>query len=332
VKPFVLRLLPLVGAAVLLMQLFWWLPAKVHWKVHDAEVYRLAAVRAVASEPVYIQSPRQFGRPPNDFFYPPTALAFLVPFAHAAPVAFYTGYYLLLIVSLWAFAAALARIAFDRLVLAQALAVGAVVTTLPPVMLVMQLGNADIIVLALTAWAFARPAAAAPLLVVAGAVKVYPLFVLIAWWPRLTPRQRAHGLATAAVLTTVTLLALGHGTIDQFYAWLTTGLSMLATPATAWGNISLSTLVLRPFLDSAADAQPNDLLRSLPLLAACGFVGPAWAKPQVNRASGAIVLVAAVLFAPVCWWWRLLMTLMIPAALVARHRRARGDECQSTSG
>jgi hypothetical protein len=319
VKALVPRALVVLGALILLMQFIWWLPKRAALPEQtDAEIYYRAAVRFIAGQPVYQHRPRLgLYQPPTEFFYPPTALAFIAPFGRSTCHAFLLGWFFLMIVALWALAAALAKIVLGRLTVPIALAAGALVSIYPPTSYVLGIGNADLLVLALVAWAFAAPSAAGPLLVAGAAIKLYPAFILIAWWPRISNEGRARTAMAAGALAAWTVLALGPGGLAvQLNDWAHTGWLAMTEAILWWGNFSLSTLVLRPFLDSTARETPGwarSVLTVMPWIVVGGVIGLLRKWPTLSY--GAVVLVAAIVCSPICWWWRMALAALVPVAL-----------------
>ena len=245
------------GALVLVMQLWTWLPNHMR-RGHDGmdfAVYHTAAQNLVAGRPVYDSERRADLRtPPTSFLYPPTALALLRPFGHIDIGTFQRIWYPLLVVAFWAFAAALARLATQRLAVVDTLAAGAMLWMTPNLDVSMSFGNVDVIVWAVVAWAFAAPAVAACLLTVAAAIKLYPIGALIVVMlrdPR-RPRQVVQAAATALGLVVIVLAATNRGTVHE---WLSYGVPAVNAGCFHPGNLSLSTAVLRLF-----DVDPRPVL------------------------------------------------------------------------
>src|SRR5262249_48759954 len=103
--------------------------------------------------------------------------------------------------------------------------------------------------------------------------------------------------------------------------WWNVGLPALSDAVTAGGNVSLSTLLLRPFLDGQAHGTPHWARPAIVVMEG-GFPLAAyvWTRNRPRAVRGAVVLVATVASAAICWWWRLTLALTIPAALWARAR------------
>jgi glycosyl transferase family 87 len=315
------RILAITGAAVLVLGIVWWLPSHARDpSPGDAQIYYRAAQHRAAGLPVYGDCPRERrDQPPCAFLYPPTALALLAPAALVSEDAFQAGFFALILLAFWTFAAALARIATGALSIESALATGALVQ-LAGVNAAMSLGNADIIVWALVAWAFVAPRAAGALLVLGAAIKIYPLALIVAWWPRLGRRFRAQVLIAAGVMVS-SLFVVGWTHVRD---WFTVCLPALSAGSFAWGNVSLVALALRPFVTDMAGTIPAwmGVVFWLAPILATGFV--LYTQRHRDRQTlGAIVMVTAVWTVSICWTWRLALALLIPSALWLRKRATR---------
>lgn len=295
------------------------LPVHMHDDNADAGVYARAARHCASGAPVYGDWSRsRLDVPTNSFIYPPTALAVLCPVGGANEMTIKTVSLVLMLLAFWLLAAALGLLATGVLSWETALATGAVIQ-LTGVGMVTSFGNADLAVLAMIAWAFAVPRAAAPLLVVATALKVYPVFVLVSWWPAMTRRQMRSGAITAAVVVGLYVLT---GASRYYHEWTAIGMPTLSELVLPGGNWSLSTLLLRPFVSGELATTPawaHTFLTVVPLVAVFGAL--IWSRKLPRDVRGCIVLMVGIAFAPICWWWRLTTALTIPGAVWIRERK-----------
>jgi hypothetical protein len=315
------RILAITGAVVLVLGIVWWLPHHARDTTpSDVQIYYRAARHRAAGSPVYGDCPRERrDQPPCAFLYPPTALALLAPAAHVSEDAFRAGFFAVILLAFWTFAAALARIATGAVSIESALATGALVQ-LAGVNAAMSLGNADVIVWALVAWAFAAPRAAGALLVLGAAIKIYPLALIVAWWPRTGRRFRVQVLMAAGVVAS-SLLVVGWTHVRD---WFTVCLPALSEGSFASGNVSLVALALRPFVPDMNGTLPAwmGVVFSLAPILATGVVLHTQ-RHRDRQTLGAIVIVTAVWTVSICWTWRLALALLIPASLWIRKRAAR---------
>lgn len=320
-----LRVLGVTGVLLFGLQFGVWLPRYAGAQAIDAQVYYRAAQRLQAGQPVYGDCVRErLDVPPGAFLYPPTALAFLKPFARVSPHAFALGLTAVLLVAFWLFVAGLAHLAFPQLAGGEAFlavaAVGAAVQ-LTGVEVVIAYGNIDVLVWALVVWAFAERRFAGPLLVLATALKIYPVFLLIAWWPSMSRAERRDTNASALSVGLLTLLVVPWGHIREFF---TVCAPVLSTGSFVPGNVSIMSWALWPFVTDMAAPLPRwmaTVLAFAPIIAV-GAVLYLY-RARSRHTLGAIVIVVAVWTSAICWWWRLAFALLISAALWFRNRKER---------
>lgn len=285
----------------------------------DARVYHDTAQRLVHHQPLYVESPR---RNPydvtNTFLYPPPFAALLRPFAYLSFGRFLGYWYALLGAALGGLWAALALLFFGEEKIVRSplktmgLALLALVLT-PGVEASIAIGNADLIIWALAAWALVWPTPT-PLLA-ATILKVYPGPA----WLLLSLRTK-YRVSWRAGVVLLAVAALTAYTVD-IGEWRRNGI-----PATLSGNFtfynwSLSTLPLRWIA-------PWDRLLSpgfRAYLSATSIAGPlvvAWfARRLPIRTHTATVLLASTAFAPLCWWYRLPIGLLLVGAAATADRR-----------
>lgn len=312
------RVLAVTGLLVAVMQVYR-LPEHARNDQFDAAVYSSAARHCAAGEQVYGGHPRtRLDQSPFSFLYPPTALAMICPFGHADETAFRTVYLIALLTAYWLFAAALGLLATGTLSGENTLAAGAL-AQLTGVGVMVASGNVDVMVLAMIAWAFAAPRAAAPLLVVAAAIKIYPVFLFVAWLPSMRARHVRDGVVAALGVIGLYFLT---GADRYLHEWNTAGASSLSELGLSSWNWSLSALPFRPFFSGSETVTPawvHAFMTAVPLAAVVAtlYLSRKWSR----EARGCAVLLASITFAPICWWWRLAVALTIPAALWIRKRK-----------
>lgn len=322
-----LRVLGVVGALLFALQLGWWLPRHAGEQASDAQVYYRATQHMAAGQHVYGDCVRERRDvPPGSFLYPPSALALLRPFAHVSPHAFDVGLLAVLIFAFWLFAAGLAHIAFPQASGTEALlataAVGAAVQ-LTGVSVAIAYGNIDVIVWACIAWAFAARRHAGPLLVLAASLKIYPVFLLVAWWRFMTADEKRDTLRTCAAIAGFTLLVVPPQHIVEFF---TVCLPELSRGSFVLGNVSVVAWLLRPFVTDMAAPLPHWMTRvfSFTPIVAVGAAMYTF-RARGRQTLGAVVIVTAVATSAICWWWRLAFALLIPAALWVRNRKEQAS-------
>lgn len=308
------RGLAAAGLCVLAAQALLWLPAHARsTTVSDANVYQLAARRAAAGEQVYGREPRTLiTDTPSGFYYPPSALVFLAPAARVSNRTWLYVCFGLAAASTWALAAALVKIGTGRTDVELSLIVGAALVLLPPVEQSLGTGNLDMVVIATTAWAFATPRFAAPLLVTAAAIKVYPGFALVAWLPRAGRRFWNEVLASVGVIVAATLINIEWKHVGE---WFSICLPSMSDPALHYGNWSLSMISVSQSLQINVADTPRlarIVLSASPLVAS--FVAAILMRKKLVTEASMASLVAGTWFTAMCWWWRILVLLAIPAA------------------
>lgn len=322
------RLLPAAGVITLIIQLTVWLPRRAHADGRtDVDVYYAAVQHAAASEQVYGRQARVHADDvPSDFYYPPSALALLEPAHRLDETSFRYLCFGIALTGLWALAFALAKLATGDL--RDGLAVGVLLSIFPPVVMNMNVGNLDMVVIALTAWAFAAPRFAAVLLVIASAIKVYPAFALMAWYPRADWRFRRSTCLAAVIVGGLTIL----GGFHYVHEWLALGLPSASVPSTHYGNWSLSMILVYSGVRDDLASTPLAVrfaLSVVPLIAAVVAALATRKKPIAHAAAAA--LIAGTWFTAFCWWWRILPLLTIPAAVWYRSARCFVDRCNPTT-
>jgi hypothetical protein len=320
------RALVAVGVVVAVLQGALWLPA--HWARTDTAnldftVYREAAASVVAGRPVYGSCRGSDVRvPPNCYLYPPPFAAALAPLGGLSARAFQRAWYLAILVGFWGYAAALTAIACRRVTLARLSIAGLVLLFTPGTAVTMSFGNGDLFVWTLSALALASPRWRAAL---AGAalLKLYP-----AWAAGVAVvREGRRALWPSAVVGAAGFLlgglVLGFG---AYAAWLRDSGPVLAQGSLVWINFSVPMAALRLLSalglgDLSGPALPAGAVTFL-VLAEIGGVGLVAIATRRTRPEMqyALVLLAAVVFAPICWWYYAPVAL-IPGAVWVRGQR-----------
>lgn len=299
-----------VGLFVLVGQLVVWLP--MHARRTETNLdwipYFTAADHVTRGEPLYREcATYERDAPPGCYVYPPPLAVAVAPIALAGRDAFQTLWYAGLIVAFWIYAASLMRLAGFELTAANVLPAGVLLLTTPGVARTMSYGNADMWIWALCALAIGggrwRGVIGA-----AAAFKVFPGWVVLASMARRERGWRAGAIAAGTCIAAA-LAVVGLAGFRQWSA----AVSILASGPHVVGNVSLPVfvaglvgiggppVVVAPFV-------------GVPLVA---FLLRRWDR-SVREG---LLLVTAVLLAPLCWWYYAPMAL-IPVAAVVRAWRA----------
>lgn len=294
--------LPVLGLFVLALQLFVWLP----WHIRRTDIANLdwkayydAAVNLVMGRPIY----------GGEFVYPPTFLGFIAPAALMYTHTFQAVWYALVLVSFWAFAAGLTRLAFNRITATRILTVGLVAYATPGMQWLLSYGNADIVVWAILAWSLDAPA-----LVAGAAIKVYPAVGLVA--------VRRHEIVPAAAIgAALVVISIGMFGVQPFVEWLHAGAMPLPSDPFNPRNASIPIAVLRLLGHHSLDAGDLAFLR------VCTLAGVAtlWSltRKWTHELRVATVIFGAQWFMPICWWYRLPLGLVVVAAAIRANRASR---------
>lgn len=287
----------------------------------DARVYYDTAQRLAHHQPIYVEAPR---RNPydvtNTFLYPPVFAALIRPAAYLSWDRFLGAWYLLLSAAFVGLASCLVLlfVGLDRWMRAPVKLLGvsmAIVLLTPGVVASLAVGNADLIVWALAAGALVL-GESWPMLA-ATFMKLYPG---PAWGVSMLREKRRPSWYVIAGLAAIVVYTFKTVDVPE---WRAHGL-----PATVSGNFtfynwSLSTLPLRWLA-------PGDRLLAhgwrvyLSTMSIAAPVIAAWFGRKLRvRAHVAVVLLVSTAFAPLCWWYRLpIAILLVVAAAVADKRDA----------
>jgi len=302
----VTRALAIVGAVILVVQVAVWLPlhARRTETNMDWVVYRDAAENVLAGRPLYADCRPDPDRPPSCYLYPPPLAVALAPLAALGSTAFQAGWYALLLVAFWVYAFALVRLSGREMSLVNVLAAGALVELAPGTSISMSFGNANMLVWALCALSLSGSATWAG---IGAALKVYPC------WAVLARRDRSTlvGMAAGAAVLGLSALAVGPGAFQQWGA----ALRVLGPGVRIHGNVGLGIDLLRVAGLFGYHGAARGFLTALPLMGVPAVILATRRLPR--ELAGALVLVAAVALAPLCWWYYAPMLLM-PAAAALR--------------
>ena len=280
----------------------------------DARVYYGTAQHLVRNEPIYVEAPR---RNPYDvtstFLYPPVFAAVLRPVAFLEYRTFVVFWYAILTLAALALSLALATLFFGARTAKTVLMSMAMLALTPGVEASFAIGNADLVVWALAAFALIVPSPT-PLLVAAIA-KVYP----IPAWAVLTIRsKRLPSISSVVVIGA--FLCYAFVTVDAV-AWIRDGVPALTSGNFTFYNWSFSTFPLRYLASGEHLLAPA--FRTY--LSVTSIVAPLVVAYLARRTSvrlhTTLVLLASTAFAPLCWWYRLPIALLLVFASVVADAR-----------
>jgi hypothetical protein len=314
VRPlFVLRF---AGIATIVAQILVWYPRQAirsDYADTDLDVFHHTAVKVARGEPIYGEARASLRQPPHSLLYPPTFAALIRPAAALDVAQFAKIWYGLVLVAYWLFAWGLARLAFPAAGADHVLGVGTVLQLVPSVYWTMGLGNVDIMVWALVAWALSVTSTWGVVLLVAAAwIKAYPIFalpVMLVRGPRLraapapsAASDRSWAAGVAVILAGCTLAIVAANGWRYAGEWLRVGLPSLASGCLHWYNASLTTLLIRPFVDPDAPALPAAAQMFLRLAPLAGVGITLWATRRLHPvAQMAVVVLTALWLSPVFW-------------------------------
>jgi hypothetical protein len=328
-RPAARRGAALVGAVVLGLQLFYWLP--IAWRRDDTSsldfiVYYATARAVAAREPLY-EGCRHHDvrRPPGCYLYPPPFAALLMPLGGLGARAFQRVWYAIVLAAFWAYAAGLVSIACRRVTLERVLIAGAVVQLVPGTTLTMGAGNADLVVWALCAFGLGT-SRVTPALGCAAALKVYPAWALPAALAAIERGRLRAAATSAAVLGLVLGLSLLVVGAAPFADWLREAVPVLSEGTFTEGNVSIPMGVLRLLRATGLWTLQGGSLpgaaRVFLVAAQAAAVVAVTVRTRRLRAPlpGAAALVTAALFAPLCWWDYAPLLLVLAAAWLRARR------------
>lgn len=337
----------LVGASALYLaylgaELAYWLWVNAE-KRADAVIYYTVAKRALAGLPLYWPWPEygpHFGTAGNPYpldrhLYPPFLMGALIPLAELPLRSFVRAWYVVLYAGFWIYAATLARLATGRATPARVVVAAAVLAATPGAQLALMVANVEPVLWALFGLALAVPALRGPGFTAAAMVKLYG-----AWPLLLAARREGWRVARGAALT----LALGFGVgflvlgpagfVGALLDWLrymmpVVGQGTFAVdPVHGGTNVSPSFAVLRAARALGWEYTEGPLPGWARLYLTAVAVGAPlltawWTRRAHPVLRYALVTVAAVVFAPLCWATYLPL-LLAPVAVAVGLRRASG--------
>ena len=309
----------------------------------DAVRYYVITTRALHGLPLYWPWPGYgpqigtpgFPYPPERYPYPPFFVAFLAPIAKLPLLAYARAWYVVLYVAFVAYAACLARLATGRVTLPRVVVAAGVLAAVPGSQLALMVANVEPVLWALFGAALAFPHLRGAGFMGSAMVKLYGGWaLLLAAWREGWPVVRSAAVALGAGLA-AGFLVFGPGTfLGWFLDWArymvpVVGQGTFAVdPQYGGTNVSLSFGGLRAVRALGWEYHPGPLPQWARLYLTVMAVGAPlvtmwlWrrAEPVLRYA---LVTVAAVLFAPLCWATYLPL-LLAPLAIVAGRWRRRG--------
>ena len=289
----------------------------------DVVVYWTAAKDAHNHQAIYGQYPN-YGPSslPQYYDYAPPFAAVLSPLGALPFVTFARVWLILTLVAFWLFAWGLARLSGEGS-LSRTLICGVIVGVFPGTYLAIALGQIDPILWALFAWGLVGMSR--PILWGLAAI-IKPFYI----WPLLAAERQWRALIPAGIVA-VALILLGGFVCgwESYIIWVRDILPTLTQGNFKTGNVSLSFAVIRlaRFLGWNYLGGPLPTLAHLWLtVASVGAPLLTWRflrrfSPQIKCAG---IIVASVLFAPICWTCYLPLALPL-AALGFRYRMQPGN-------
>lgn len=299
-----------LGLVVLLMQLAVWLPMHIHRPDTNLDwiAYYDASRNVLSGHSLYADCVTyHVGDPPSFYIYPPPLAVALAPLAAHGAAFFQAAWYVVILASFWLYAGALVRLAGFRMNAANILIGGAAIALAPGVTVSMSFGNADMLIWALCALSLGGGPVWSGL---GAAFKLYPAWELLTrllrrdWWALV-------GVGAALVVVVNALHVVG---LHAFREW-GAALAILGGGPRLNTNVSISTAMVRLAGSFGYGGSGRLFLAASPLV---GVPVVAFAlRHRTRQLQGAVVLVAAVILGPLCWWyWLAPMSLMIVAALL----------------
>ncbi len=286
------------------------------------------------------------------YLYPPQFAATLSILPRTSAVGFARVWFLVLFAAYWIFAAALCRIATGQVTLYGVLGAGALTAFTPGALLSLNFGQADALVWAAVALAFAFPVAAGAAFGIAALLKLYAVWAVLAAAFRKDWRTVRQAAVLVVCATALAALVLGP---ERFVAesriWLLNVLPTVGQGQFEGGTVSgqlirwLDLPVLYP-MNLSLPLIPVRLLgygtdgAELPALARAYLVLAGVATPLTVAWLGRkwpvefhylAVLAAALSFSPLCRP-SYLVALLPAAALIVKQYRARRVTTSSDHG
>jgi hypothetical protein len=307
-SPVLRRFLLILAVVYPILRLVVYWPA--HWTRQDSDrdvpVYHAAAQRALTGQPLYEPWPSYGPDSHLDrYLYPPPFAAVLAPTGRMSLLAFERGWYVLLEIAYWTYAACLARLATRRWSFVATSIAALVIELWPGGAHAMSWGQADPIIWALTGLALVSERTRGGTLAAAALIKVYAL------WPLALAavRERKRVILPAA-LVSAAAIALGAAVCGwRAYAdWATVVPNIAGQGQFGRLNVSLSFACLKLARWTGLWTYAGGPLGVGPraFLAATSIAAPAIVAWRTRRSAPplhyAATAAAAVLFAPLCWF------------------------------
>lgn len=317
----------------------------------DVANYYHTVQRAARGDPLYRPWPEygphfatdEHPYPHDRHPYPPFLTAALTPLAGLGPLEFGRAWYVVLFAAFWVYAAALARLATGRVTAVGVVVAGGALGFTPGAWTALQVANVEPVLWALFGAALAFPALRGFGLAASAMVKVY------AAWPLLLAvrlegwRVLRSAAAAVALGTLAGCLALGPAVFFTSIAdWARHMLPVIGQGSwrvdTAHNgiNVSLSLAVLRLARRLGWEYVAGPLPGWARLyLTVVGIAAPLlamwWTRRLEPALRYALVTVAAVAFAPLCWTTYLPLLLAPLALWIRRTNREREGAPQMLS-
>jgi hypothetical protein len=318
--------LTILGVLHLIWQFAFWLP--LHWPMlndnRDLFAYYQGAVRAEQGVLLYQAQPN-YGPHliPTGYIYPPPLAALLSPLGRVSLEHFQHFWYLLLLAAFWVYAVCLAQLACGRVTWRRVLVAGLALDLFPGTAVGLSFGNAQQIVAALWGFALLTPSGAWRGL----ALSLSTLLKLHAAWPLLLvmKEEKSSRVPALAVLIAGVVLGIALCGVQSYFDWWRLAQPVIAQSTFAPGNISFSFAALRlaRLLGWQYEAGPLPPLATA-YLSATAILAPLLTlfatRKCAPRTRYALVGLAAVFFAPLCWT-SYLPLLLAPLALWWRELR-----------
>jgi|GEM_PF-1471601 len=312
----------------------------------DAVRYYVITTRALKDLPLYWPWPDygpQIGTPgypyPLDRYpYPPFFVAFLAPLAKLPLVSYARAWYVVLYLAFFAYAACLARLATGRATLPRTLAAAGVLAAVPGAQLALMVANVEPVLWALFGAALAFPALRGAGFAASAMVKLYGGWaLLLAAWHEGRPVVRSAALAVGAGFAAGFLVFGPVKFLGWFLDWVRYMVPVVGQGTFAFDpqfggtNVSLSFSGLRVVRALGWEYRPGPLPQWARLYLTVMALGAplltAWLARRTEPVMRyALVTVAAVLFAPLCWATYLPLLLAPLAVVLHRYRTAASGE------
>jgi len=304
----------IIGLFHVIIQLYFWYPACLndHTK-RDWFIYYAAAVKISQHASPYVKSPVYTAhQTPRIYLYSPAFALLLVPLSALSPLRFAQVWYALILAAYWVFCGALAKLSARSQIHVEAvLAWGLALAYTPGVYTSMAMGQADALVWAMFGlgvtwkqqfW-----------LGLCAHIKPYYAWPLAVYGIRAEYKQLLTALTVMALGFLAALAVCGPGV---FKDWYTTAYLVGSQGTFNSDNISLSFAGIRAARlcgwSSGPGAMPEMARIYLAVMSVMAPVAAAiLSRPLSVRRAAIVTLIAALLFAPICWTAYLAVSLLL---------------------